>query len=369
MSTCSEKTVSLLQGAEAKIANERALIGMDGFVDQILRIVDKKLQDGSSVFIDQIPQWAARIQAAAGKSTKFELAIQQEKLGGNAVIMAHAMASFKVPLTCLGNLGYPILHPVFKPMETICKILSLAEPCFTDAAEFDDGKIMLSRQEGAARFTWDLLLRRIGKDQIRKLFDQARFIALTNWTAFPHMGDIWKHLQEEICPQLTPGNRKIFFDLSDPEYRLVEDIRECMRLITNYQQWFKATLGLNQKEAGEICDVLGIKVNGSDREFVQKSAEAIRNKLNIEGVVVHATAFAAAASKDSVALVDGPFVEKPLISTGAGDHFNAGYSLGTILNGDLEQCLKLGVATSGFYVRSAKSPSVADLRNFLKEIG
>ena len=65
--------------------------------------------------------------------------------------------------------------------------------------------------------------------------------------------------------------------------------------------------------------------------------------------------------------MDGPYVGKPLISTGAGDHFNAGYNLGRLLGGTLEQCLQLGVGTSGFYVRSAKSPSLAGMRDFLGE--
>ncbi len=83
---------------------------------------------------------------------------------------------------------------------------------------------------------------------------------------------------------------------------------------------------------------------------------------------MHATAFAAAASKTGSAFVEGPFVAQPLISTGAGDHFNAGYALAGILGGDLEQRLQLGVATSGYYVRTAKSPSLPDIRRFLKKI-
>jgi sugar/nucleoside kinase (ribokinase family) len=66
--------------------------------------------------------------------------------------------------------------------------------------------------------------------------------------------------------------------------------------------------------------------------------------------------------------VEGPFCAKPLISTGAGDHFNAGFCLGLLLGDDLEAALQIGVATSGFYVRTAKSPTVSDLRKFLKEI-
>jgi len=169
--------------------------------------------------------------------------------------------------------------------------------------------------------------------------------------------------------QLPHRPKPIFFDLADPEFRIHEDIAEALQLISKFEKWFEVTLGLNQKEGGEIGDVLKLKINsGDDREFSRKSAVEIRKKLDITGVVVHAVAFATAASDKSSALLDGPFIAKPLISTGAGDHFNAGYSLGIILKGDLEQRIQLGVATSGFYVRTAKSPTLKDLRKFLKEI-
>jgi sugar/nucleoside kinase (ribokinase family) len=66
--------------------------------------------------------------------------------------------------------------------------------------------------------------------------------------------------------------------------------------------------------------------------------------------------------------VDGPFVAKPLISTGAGDHFNAGFCLGAMLGCEPAMCLQIGVATSGYYVRTARSPSIENLIEFLRTL-
>ena len=85
-------------------------------------------------------------------------------------------------------------------------------------------------------------------------------------------------------------------------------------------------------------------------------------------MVVHPTHFAAAADANGSACVEGPFTAKPKITTGAGDHFNAGFSVGCVLGLGLEQSLQIGVATSGFYVRNAKSPKVNDLVKFLKTL-
>ena len=64
----------------------------------------------------------------------------------------------------------------------------------------------------------------------------------------------------------------------------------------------------------------------------------------------------------------GPFVQSPLISTGAGDHFNAGFALGQLLELPLEQVLCLGTATSGYYVRHAASPAAGELAAFLEAL-
>jgi sugar/nucleoside kinase (ribokinase family) len=61
----------------------------------------------------------------------------------------------------------------------------------------------------------------------------------------------------------------------------------------------------------------------------------------------------------------GPFCEKPRLTTGAGDNFNAGYVLGLLLGLEPEEALLTGMATSGFYVRNAKSPDFAELVGFI----
>ncbi|MGZ5565751.1 MAG: PfkB family carbohydrate kinase, partial [Limisphaerales bacterium] len=57
----------------------------------------------------------------------------------------------------------------------------------------------------------------------------------------------------------------------------------------------------------------------------------------------------------------------PLITTGAGDHFNSGFCLGKLLGLSNEMSVLTGVTTSGFYVRTAKSPTIAELAGFLND--
>jgi sugar/nucleoside kinase (ribokinase family) len=114
--------------------------------------------------------------------------------------------------------------------------------------------------------------------------------------------------------------------------------------------------------------VLGFAPPQPAMDDVAKHAAKIREKLGVNTVVMHPTTFAAAADANGTAAVAGPYTERPKITTGAGDHFNAGFCFGRISGGTLETSLQIGVATSGFYVRNAKSPTQNDLKKFLKAL-
>src|SRR5262249_9152596 len=112
------------------------------------------------------------------------------------------------------------------------------------------------------------------------------------------------------------------------------------------------------------ADVLGLAGLENPEESLEQLARSIRAELNLGCVVIHPRRSAAAATETETARFDGPFVNKPKISTGAGDHFHAGFSLGRVLRFNLRESLCLGVATSGYYVRTAKSPTAAELVEF-----
>src|SRR5213075_565122 len=112
-----------------------AFVGLDGFVDDILHVVDKRESAERYLRLPTIAQYAVRLGAAAGSSTNVELVSQLTKLGGNGPIMANALASFGLKVTYLGNLGYPNLHSVFDEFATRAEVHSIAEPGHTDALE------------------------------------------------------------------------------------------------------------------------------------------------------------------------------------------------------------------------------------------
>ena len=143
----------LLAGA-ASASRMTAFVGLDGFVDEILHVVDKRDSADSFQRLATIAKLAERLAAAAGKSTNIEIVNRVTKLGGNGPIMANALASFGLKVTYLGILGWPNLHPVFADFAKRAEVHSIAEPGHTDALEFDDGKIMIGKISSLNDVNW-----------------------------------------------------------------------------------------------------------------------------------------------------------------------------------------------------------------------
>lgn len=361
-----EECAAQLSAVAARVAKMTAFVGLDGFVDEILHVVDKRESAEKYTRLPTIAQLANRLAAAAGKSTNVELVSQLTKLGGNGPIMGNALASFGLKVTYLGILGYPNLHPVFAEFARRAEVHSIAEPGYTDALEFEDGKVMLGKHQSLKQMNWENIKSRFGKDKFASCFGSADLVGFVNWTMLTYMSDIWSAVLQEICPSLGGVRRNMFIDLADPEKRTVEDISRALRLIEEFQRYFDVTLGLNEKESHEIGTNLGLDTSDRSPDGLTRLCQAIHNRVPVASVIVHPTAFAVASGPDGTAMVEGPFTPKPKITTGAGDHFNSGFCLGKLLGLPTQSCLLLGVTTSGFYVRTAQSPSVTDLAGMLR---
>ncbi len=359
---CAEK----LLAAEFNIGKLTAFVGVDGFVDEIIHAVDKR--DNAEHFdrILTMSQFAGRIAAAAGKSTNIELVTQKIKLGGNGPIMANALASLGLQVSYIGALGYPTLNPVFHDFAKRVETHSIAEASHTDALEFEDGKLMLGKMTPLTEVTWANIQSRFGREKFSAKFANSDLVGFVNWTMIPYMSELWDSLLSELCPAFNGPRRKIFFDLADPEKRTRADILRALELIGRYEKYFDVILGLNEKEAFEIGKVMELKTEvNSPSQLLALACEISRN-LRLNTLVVHPVTYALAVSRDDAEIVEGPFVGKPLITTGAGDHFNSGFCLGKLLGFNNAMSVLTGVTTSGFYVRTAQSPTIRQLAEMMQ---
>lgn len=358
-------------------------LGFDGFVDSIIKVVDQRTSLTDYTPVSTIADFGRKILAASGESSNYELVTTLRKLGGNGPIMANAMASAGFGVTYVGSLGHPAVDPVFEDFTHHADVRSFADPGFTDALEFDDGKLMLGKHDGLGAVNIDNLLAHVGAGTLKQIVERSVLLGMVNWTMLTQLESIWAYLLDELLPTLServntpagPRRRMVFVDLADPEKRTREDLRHALHLVARFDRHADVVLGLNLKESQQVAQVLGVPIDGEPIDKIEAIASDIRRTLNIHACVVHPRTGAAGSVRDEAdgtihnsGLFQGPFVEKPKLSTGAGDNFNAGFCLGLLADLPIEQALCVGTATSGYYVRHAKSPTIAEVADFCDDL-
>lgn len=351
---------SVADSLERKHSSIPIIVGFDGFVDEIIHVVDERLSTEEYTRIPTIKAFSERVAALAGLSGNIELVTLRPKLGGNGPIMANALISLGNEVSYTGGIGEKEIHFLFRDFASKCKkVISVCEPAHTDALEFNDGKLMLGKTTSMAKVTWDRILAVSSHEEFYDMIKNARLISFTNWTMLPGMNGIIRGITEILSS--TGHKPTVFFDLADPSKRTNQDILGLFDLIGLLTEHAQIIFGMNENESKIISRLCGV-----DEEKLTARAGGIRSKLGVYIAVIHPTHGAAAADVNGNWWVDGPFTPKPKLTTGAGDNFNAGFCHGHLQGLSPHESLVSGVSTSGFYVRNARSPKHTELYTFMR---
>jgi sugar/nucleoside kinase (ribokinase family) len=235
---------------------------------------------------------------------------------------------------------------------------------------------MLNDRTNVQRVTREVLLQAFGIPGLLECLAPCRLLGLLNWSLMGGVADLLRFFSTDLLPKLPPHAepRRVFIDLADPTPRSREDLHEALATlrVMNRVPGVKVTLGLNLMEAEFVAAAVSLSVFKSDArtpDTVAEAAKQLRAVIDVDTVVIHPREGAAASTASGKsAWFDGPFCDKPTLSTGAGDHFNAGFALAQTLALPLDQCLALATATSGLYVREAQSPTPKSLSAFLRSL-
>jgi sugar/nucleoside kinase (ribokinase family) len=355
----------LLRARRPDIRGLEVVAGMDGFVDELIHVVEERRGLDGYDRVPTISRFAELLGAAAGRSSLREIVIKSVDAGGSAVNLGDGIAHLGVRLHYHGTLGDPI-HPAFADFSRVCASCSSwgVPPGLTLCLEFQDGKTMLSSMAQLADFTPALLAEGLAKGDFTRHVGAAGLVALTNWTLYPHMTECWRLLQDEVFSKLA-HRPWLFIDLVDPRSRSHADIRAMLDVLRGFGKGTRCILGGNLNEANVLCSLLGLPTVDEEGPAVQAQSEALRVALGLEEVAIHCIKGGAVAAADGSAWVEGPYTARPLKSTGAGDRYNAGYCLGRLLDLSPAQRCRLGAACSGFFVRNARSGSLEEIATLL----
>jgi hypothetical protein len=356
-------TTSAIEERASLIDRFQVFTGFDGFVDRIQRVVKTRQQELVTTF-PTLSELSVRIAELAGKSGQLELISQELKLGGNAPIMSSALGNLGIGNYCVAALGYPEMMPVFKSLPAKIQPVPIAGPGLTNALEFNDGKLILSELTELDLLSWESLLERAGQENLVQMIGNCQLMALVDWSNLRNGTALWQGIREKILPLVSKAPETYFFDIADPSKKSRQEMLEMLHVLSGYRNYGKVVLGINENEANQLHRMIFQKED-LQTPLHDKSWE-IFDFLSIDMLVVHPVDRCLTIDVNGLKEITGRLVSKPKLSTGGGDHFNAGFCLGMLLGLDPEQTMLTGMATSGYYVSQGKSPELSGMLEYLK---
>ncbi|WP_153800437.1 PfkB family carbohydrate kinase [Foetidibacter luteolus] len=353
-----------LRQKEPLLTTKTVTAGFDGFVDTIVKIIASKTPDGQPAYFNTIEDFGKYILQKSGASFSLEQEQLHIKLGGNMPITATALGSLGINVNCIGALGYPAIHKAFNDMPNTCKLYSFAEPGTSTACEFTDGKMMIAQMGSLNNLNWSDIKNTIGEKLLVELYRDAQLWCMVNWSEIDASTGIWKGLLQDVIPAAYTEREKkaAFFDLSDCSKRSAESIQEALDLVQVFSAYAGVIISLNRNEAGIVYQTLYGRDAGPE---IQDTAQEIFSRLKVDILVLHTSKKAVVVTGEGSFKAESFFTGQPVMSTGAGDNFNAGFCTAQLLQLDAHSSLLLANAVSGYYVRTGHSPQLMDVLNFL----
>lgn len=335
-------------------ANLSGICGFDGFIDTFIR-----LEQPASM-----AEFGPKVTAAAGIAASYPARHLGDKFGGNGPLYAAGLNDIhegKIEITYIGAMGREEILPIYREAleSKTCKLYSLADPAHSDCLEFTDGKVMLCDLSACAEITLERLLEVVGEAELDEALASADFIAAVNWGKLVNVGAIWTYLAERSKALGRPAKQvHCFMDLAEFEGRAVADIEGLIARMQGITAQFQTMLSFNLKEAWQMGAFFGEDFTGrKDADSVAALAGLLRERIEVDRIIIHPNDGAACASERGVVYVPGPFCKEPLISTGAGDNFGAACLAAALHGLDDAGILLAGNLASGHFVRSGRSAS------------
>jgi hypothetical protein len=333
------------------------LFGFDGYVDNV-REAGTNAGASDSERISTLSEFGEEIvtSAAADSSLSISWECRGQRTGGHVSHLSRVYQNLGFDPSLVGMCGDPVLD-LFEREFGACTVHSLGEPGVTDAIEFNDGKLLLTESGGAATLDWETLQSRVGVDTLVDELDGAKLLGIGYWAVIPELAPILDGLRETVFPKLTDPPQHVLLDpanIREIDREMLESIVAATHRLADVVD---VTVSANRYETKELATVLG----GQTGDDLVEDARVAFDALDVERFVGHSVTESVVVSDDGTASVRVTPVESPALTTSAGDHFNAGVSLGLVEGLPEDAAVVLGNALAHEFVRTGETPSYGDV--------
>lgn len=334
----------------------KVVFGFDGYLD----VVRKMRQEASSGMepITSLEVVGNRILEAveADSSLSFGWQTTGKRAGGHVCHLSRAYDTLGYDPTLVGTLGDPI-RPFFEERFGHLDHHSLGEPGTTDAIEFNDGKLLITEGGDIESIDWDLLVDRVGLDTLADVLDGAQLLGIGYWAMIVGLPGILDGVRERLWPTLADPPERVIVDPADIRRLASDDVGTVADATDRLAAVADVTVSANRVETQALAEIL---CEQADKDIVG-NARRLFDTLDVDRVVSHSVDQSCCVSADGTTRVSVEPVTEPALTTSAGDHFNAGFSLGLVEGLSESAALVSGNAFARRFVETGRTPDYDEL--------
>ncbi|WP_276256228.1 hypothetical protein [Halomontanus rarus] len=340
------------------------VFGFDGVVDRVRTVVAERTGPEQFERMTSLEEFGSRItdSAALDASCSIEWFERGTRPGGHVSHLGRAFERLGATPTLVGTFGEPPVE-AFREEYDRARLVSIGEPSTTDAIEFDDGKVMLSDSGRLSTLDWGTLREAVGLEDLAEHVDRSAAMGTGYWSTVPRLPTIWRGLADDLWPVLSDPPRAVLVDPGDVR-RLGDDRRSGLDELSALDRAVPVTVSANRPECDELAAMCGI---ADPLASLSSLAGELHERLGVSRFVGHSVSTATVATADGTASVSVPRCPDPVLTTSAGDHFNAGLLLAHRCDVRGGAALVVANALAGWFVRTGRPPTYDELREFVDE--
>ncbi|ELZ80931.1 hypothetical protein C453_18380 [Haloferax elongans ATCC BAA-1513] len=341
----------------------RVVFGFDGYIDRVREFVSERQSATAYERLPTLSAFAERVNDSveAESSLTFEWIQDGVRTGGHTSHLTRAFGEFGYDPAIVGCLGDPPEDPFVDefgefPLET------LGDPGYTDAVEFDDGKLMLSEIGGSMTLDWADIETKVGRDRLAELVDGTELLGIGYWSEMPELPDVVRGLREDLWPTLSSPPETLLLDPGDLRKREPAVVAAGIDRVSSLDDAVDVVVSANRYETRYLAQLAGVEETDFETE-----ARAAFDHLGVSRFVGHGIDAAHLVDEKEAVSVQVPRTDDPVLTTSSGDHFNAGLALGHVLGLSKASTLVVGNAVAGHFVRNGTPPTYDEIRSFVSE--
>ncbi len=339
--------------------NGKVLLGCDGFVDEVYRIVDVRKSLSEFTAMDDMKDFGELIVKRTGGGLGLEISPKRRCSGGFTPNTGRVIAFLGIKPTLVGLYGFKEIDPAFDEFKDNSCLVSLGDSAVTIVFEFSNGKVLLSDLKSVANYTWKDFVEFFTEKELSEMFSGVDIVGLGYWSLTPDFDNFLKGIVSRY--DKSPPPKQMFFDFADLKKKSNESFFESIKLITQFNKKIPMAMSLNEHEGADLFSKFKIECKEEPRG-IASDLTAVRKEIGIEELIIHTPYFAVASSStegEAIAIQD--FQKNVIRTAGAGDSFNGGYISASLGDLELKERLMVANAATSFFVTHATAPTKQEM--------